>query len=236
MALAVEAFETQLPLTSWDLSLRVVISRKRVGHATRKNFQLDLFSPDDGHFEYSAVTTNKALTPADLWAFMAGRPGKDPGRAKGEFAFDVVSTNHYRANSAWQQLSVLAHNLVRNFQLVTLATPKPRSRKRTYACALGACGCFGYSSSSDAWRLPALCNGVPARMSWVGCSRVFDIDVENCPNCGGTLKIIAFWVYKRICFRGQRGQVRKSSFMAKPEEMKVVMACFVDWIRYLDLI
>ena len=33
-------------------------------HATRKNFQLDLFSPDDGHFEYSAVTTNKALSPA----------------------------------------------------------------------------------------------------------------------------------------------------------------------------
>lgn len=70
----------------------------------------------------------------------------------------------------------------------------------------------------------------------VGCSRVFDIDIENCPNCGGTLKIIAFWVYKRICFRGQRGQVRKSSFMAKPEEMKVVMACFVGWIRYLDSI
>jgi hypothetical protein len=28
---------------------------------------------------------------------------------------------------------VLAHNLARSFQLDTLATPKPRSRKRTYA-------------------------------------------------------------------------------------------------------
>jgi hypothetical protein len=138
VAPAVDAFETQLSLAPWALTLRVVIYRKRVGHDTRKNFQLDLFSPDDGHFEYSAVTTNKALTPAALWAFMAGRGAQEKTLAelKGEFALDVVPTNHYGANSAWQQLSVLAHNLLRGFQLATLATPKPRSRKRTYAYAL----------------------------------------------------------------------------------------------------
>ena len=134
----VEAFETALPLVPWGLTLRVVVYRKRVAHATRKNFQLDLFSPDDGHFEYSAVTTNKALSPAALWAFMAGRGPQEKTLAelKGEFALDVVPTNHYGANSAWQQLSVLAHNLLRSFQLQTLATPKPRTRKRTYAYAL----------------------------------------------------------------------------------------------------
>ena len=32
----------------------------------------------------------------------------------------------------------------------------------------------------------------PARMSWVRLlKRVFDIDMEHCPNCGGRLKIIA---------------------------------------------
>ena len=51
---------------------------------------------------------------------------------KGEFALDVVPTRHYCANSAWQQLSVLAHNLIRSFQLDPIAAPKPRSRKRTY--------------------------------------------------------------------------------------------------------
>ncbi len=138
VAPAVDAFETQLRLAPWGLTLRVVIYRKRVAHATRKNFQLDLFSPDDGHYEYSAVTTNKALTPAALWAFMAGRGAQEKTFAelKGEFALDVVPTHHYGANSAWQQLSVLAHNLLRSFQLQTLATPKPRTRKRTYAYAL----------------------------------------------------------------------------------------------------
>ena len=134
----VSAFETRLPLAPWGLTLRVVVYRKRVAHATQKNFQLDLFSPDDGHFEYSAVTTNKALSPAALWAFIAGRGAQEKTFAelKGEFALDVVPTNHYGANSAWQQVSVLAHNLLRSFQLQTLATPKPRSRKRTYAYAL----------------------------------------------------------------------------------------------------
>jgi hypothetical protein len=45
----------------------------------------------------------------------------------------VVPTTHDAANSAWQQLSILAHNLIRSFQLETLAEPKPRSRKCPYA-------------------------------------------------------------------------------------------------------
>ncbi len=48
----------------------------------------------------------------------------------------MVSTDHYGANSAWRQLSVLAHNLMRSFQFQPLATRKPRSRKRTYTYAL----------------------------------------------------------------------------------------------------
>lgn len=130
----VAAFAVRLPVEQWGLRLRVVIYRKRVAHQTRKNFQLDLFSPDDGHFEYSAVATNLGLRPRALWYFMAGRGAQEKTLAelKGEFALDVVPTNHYGANSAWQQLSVLAYNVSRGFQLATLATPKARTRKRTF--------------------------------------------------------------------------------------------------------
>jgi hypothetical protein len=38
--------------------------------------------------------------------------------------------------ATWQQLSILAHNVVRTFQLDTGALAKPRSRKRTYAYVL----------------------------------------------------------------------------------------------------
>lgn len=129
-------FETQLELKAWHLTLPVVVYRKRVHHQSPKNFQLDLFSPDDGYFEYSAVASNLALGPKALWQFSAGRGAQEKTFAelKGEFALDAVPTNHYGANSAWLQLSILAHNLMRSFQLqVALATAKPRSRKRTYA-------------------------------------------------------------------------------------------------------
>ena len=131
----VSGFFHDLDIPQWNLRLRVMIYRKHVAHESPKNFQLDLFTPDDGHYEYAAVATNLALDLPALYAFICGRGAQEKTIAelKGEFALDVVPTHHYGANSAWQQLSVLAHNLARTFQLDTLATPKPRSRKRTYA-------------------------------------------------------------------------------------------------------
>ena len=136
VAADLDCFETRLALAAWGLQLRVVVYRKRVHHLSPKNYQLDLFSPDDGYFEYSAVATNLSLTPRALWYFAAGRGAQEKTIAelKTEFALDAVPTNHYGANSAWLQLCVLAHNLMRSFQLhLSLATPKPSSWKRTYS-------------------------------------------------------------------------------------------------------
>ena len=109
--------------------MRVVIYRKQLRHESPKNFQLDLFSLTDGHFEYSAVTTNKTLSAPARWEVMAERGAQEKTFAelKGEFALDVVPTNHYGANSARKQISILAHNLMRSFLFQTLSTPKPRS-------------------------------------------------------------------------------------------------------------
>jgi len=134
----VTGFEHQLVIPQWALRLRVMIYRKHVQHESPKNFQLDLFTPDDGHFEYSAVATNMALSLPALYAFIGGRGAQEKTIAelKGEFALDVVPTRHYGANCAWQQLSVLAYNVARSFQLATIAEPRRRSRKRTYAYVL----------------------------------------------------------------------------------------------------
>lgn len=75
-----------------DLPLSVRIYRKHVRHERAKNFQLDLFSPDDGHFEYYAVATNIALSLPALYAFIAGRGAQEKPFAelKGKFALDIT--------------------------------------------------------------------------------------------------------------------------------------------------
>jgi hypothetical protein len=129
----VSFFEEWRFLEQWGEFLRVVVYRKRVHHTSPKNYQLDLFDPDDGYFEYSAIATNRTIGGRALWHFLAGRGDHEKllAELKGGYALHTVPTNHYGANSAWQQIVVLAHNLITNLQLATLANRKPRSLKRT---------------------------------------------------------------------------------------------------------
>jgi hypothetical protein len=60
------------------------------------------------------------------------------------------------------------------FVITFLANPSPAER------------------ATDASTDDAHAQGASARMSWARLlKRVFDIDIEHCPNCGGSLKIIA---------------------------------------------
>jgi hypothetical protein len=129
----VQALDTVLPIPQWNRSERVVIYRKRINHKSSKSHQLDLFNPDDGEWEYSVVATNKTLAPRTLWHFQKGRGTQEKtiSELKSGFAFGAIPTKRYSANTAWQKLNVLAHNVMTSFQLATTATAKPRTLKRT---------------------------------------------------------------------------------------------------------
>jgi len=128
----VSCAEHRVPVACWERQCRIVLYRRRVWHETAKNFQLDLFDPNDGHYEYSAVVTNRAIDGPALWAFMCGRGVHEKvyGELKSGFAFGSVPSMRYAANSAWQCLSVLAFNLSRSFQRATTARRRTASRKR----------------------------------------------------------------------------------------------------------
>jgi len=133
----VSCFEACVLLKPWNRYVRVVVYRKRVHHETAKNFQLDLFDPADGYYEYSAVVTNKQLTGPYLWRFICGRGAHEKayGELKSGFAFDCLPTMKYAANSAWQIVSVLAFNLMRGFQMTTTAGRRvPNRKRRTIYC------------------------------------------------------------------------------------------------------
>ena len=110
-------FEVSLYIAAWNKTLRVVVYRNPVHHQTKKNYQLDLFDPDNGYYEYSAVTTNLDLEHPPCGIFMASRGAQEKTFAelKGQWALDEVPTRQYRANSAWWQIAILGYHLLRTF-------------------------------------------------------------------------------------------------------------------------
>ena len=56
------AFSTQLWIPKWKMTVRVVVYRKKISGKPAKAYQLDLFQPDDGFYEYSTVVTNKTTS------------------------------------------------------------------------------------------------------------------------------------------------------------------------------
>ena len=129
----VTGFVVPAAKTPWGRPLWVAIYRKHVQHPATKNYQLDLFDPNDGHYEYSAVTSNLGFTLPHLWRFACGRGNheKTVAQLKTGLAFHTVPTMTYAANSAWQLLVILTHNLLTNFQIATGAMRRAPTRKRT---------------------------------------------------------------------------------------------------------
>jgi Transposase DDE domain group 1 len=141
-----QGFYTKLVIAKWNLTLKIAIYRKHVSHRTRKNFQLDLFDPADGHYEYSSAATNKRCGLRTLWDFMAGRGGHEKTlcELKQHVAFDTIPTRDWDANSTWQLISALTHNVFRQFQIATTAAQRKNGPKRTYRWMLESLRTFRY--------------------------------------------------------------------------------------------
>jgi hypothetical protein len=100
------------PIESIEHEHYVVILRKKLAKP-KPNFQLNLFSPNNGVYEYSAVVTHsKAWKPKELLFFVSGRSGQENSisELKSDFAFDRIPTMAYQANSAYLQISQMAFN------------------------------------------------------------------------------------------------------------------------------
>ena len=151
----IEGFFTKLAIPAWNRTERIAIYRTRRNRRPAKGIQLDLFNPDDGYWEYSVVATNKSLGLAALRKFMNGRgvQEKTTAELKSGYAYSAVPTNHYHANTAWQKLNVLTHNIATSFQLSLGAGRKPRSLKRTASFALRSIATLRFEWLNKAGRL-----------------------------------------------------------------------------------
>ena len=127
-------FWLKSPIVSLEEEHYVFIFRKKVKEP-KKDFQLDLFSPNDGFYEYSAVVTDtKQWDAKELLLFASGRSGQENSLSelKDDFAFGTVPTNTYQANSAYFQISQMAYNLSLSLQHeMGLVKKHPTNPKRT---------------------------------------------------------------------------------------------------------
>lgn len=140
------AFSVNFRIAKWERTERIVVFRKHVSGKPTEGFQLDLFQPDNGQYEYSMVATNKSVSERAVWDFMAGRGGHEKTLAelKQHLAFGSVVTQDWDANSTWQLLSAITHNLVRQFQIEMGAKPRRNGRKRTYRFTLPSLRTFRF--------------------------------------------------------------------------------------------
>ena len=111
-----------------------------------KAYQLNLFQPDDGFYEYSTVVTNKSRSSERaVWHFDGpARGGHEKTLGETEAVRGVLDGPRRTmkiANSTWQLLSALTHNLVRDFQ-----ARDGHSRRRTSNSRKRTCR----------WRFPSL--------------------------------------------------------------------------------
>jgi hypothetical protein len=162
----ISAFDMILAIPQWDLELRIVCYRRKVFHPTAKNFQLDLFDPSDGTYEYSAVATSKNISLRRLWDFMAGRGAQEKTLAelKDGLPLATVPTRSYGANSAWQLLTILAHNLHRDLQLSRIEGRRRRGWKKTFLIPMESIKSARFEWLNVAGRLLSLAQGKTLRL------------------------------------------------------------------------
>jgi len=153
----VEGIFLQLEVPFWNRAEHIAIYRTRRSHKPVKGTQLDLFNPDDGYWEYSVVATNKDLGLLALWHFMNGHGvhEKTLAELKSGFAYDQIPTRDWQANTAWQKLNLLAHNINVAFQVDLLRRPRQRTAKRTASFAISSIRTVRFEWLNRAARLVA---------------------------------------------------------------------------------
>jgi hypothetical protein len=127
-------FWMENPIESINHDHYVIILRKKLRNC-KKPYQLKLFSPNNGLYEYSAIVSDtKQWDPEELLKFVSGRSAQENSisELKTSFAFDHIPTSQYQANSAYMQISQMAYNLAISMQHdMGLAKKRTENKKKT---------------------------------------------------------------------------------------------------------
>ena len=125
-------FENSWKPKVWNRRFRFVFIRQECRVIDKEPIQLDLFIPHEYGFEFKVIVTNKACAAKKVLAYHNGRGSQENvfGELKTQAQLEYVAVRHLHGNQIYMIAAILAHNLNRELQMVTMPAARGTTVKR----------------------------------------------------------------------------------------------------------
>ena len=129
----VSYFEESWKPKKWDRRFRFLFIRTRAKRQQKGPVQLDLFVPYEYGYEFKVMVTNKTISPKKVVAFHEGRGSQEGifGELKSHCQMGYVPVRKWLGNQTYLLAGLVAHNLLRELQMMTTAPCRRTTEKRT---------------------------------------------------------------------------------------------------------
>jgi hypothetical protein len=126
-------FEQSWKPHSWKRRFRFLFIRTLAKRQRKEPIQLDLFVPHEFGYDFKVVVTNKSLSPKKVVAFHEGRGSQEGifGELKTDCQMGYVPVRKCLGNQMYLLAGLFAHNLLREFQMMTSRPSRRTTEKRT---------------------------------------------------------------------------------------------------------
>ncbi len=126
-------FEQSWKPHSWKRRFRFLFIRTLAKRQRKEPIQLDLFVPHEYGYDFKVVVTNKTLSPKKVVAFHEGRGSQEGifGELKTDCQMGYVPVRKCLGNQMYLLAGLFAHNLLREFQMITSQPSRRTTEKRT---------------------------------------------------------------------------------------------------------
>ena len=117
----------------WNRRFRFLFIRTLAKRQQKGPIQLDLFLPYEYGYDFKVVVTNKTISPKKVVAFHEGRGSQEGifGELKTHCQMGYVPVRKWLGNQTYLLAGLLAHNLLRELQMMTTAPSRRTTEKRT---------------------------------------------------------------------------------------------------------
>lgn len=125
-------FETSWKPKKWNQRFRFVFVRTRAKKQHKGPIQLDLFIPYEYGYDFKVVITNKTVQMKTVLAFHNGRGSQEGifAELKSQAQMGYVPVRTRIGNQLYLLAGLFAHNLTREFQMMTTPRRRNTSAKR----------------------------------------------------------------------------------------------------------